>query len=106
MARIFWPRGASAARFLIGGLVLLTSIMGCAHLGKSPAQTSTTGSTPRPTETAEAPQGSASHPADSESTQANSPPTTAKPDQSPSTGTSSKNGTDNSSIAKPRNSNG
>ncbi len=57
--RIFRPRGSSAARSLVAGLVLLTSIMGCAHFGKSPPSASTTGSTSRPPETADATKGSA-----------------------------------------------
>jgi hypothetical protein len=119
---IFWPRGSSAARSLVGGLILLMSIMGCAHLGKSPSPASTTSSTSRPSETADAPKGSAareeaaaspsstsgaSHPADNESTQAGSASATgAKHDESPSAGTSSKNEADNKSVAKARSSSG
>jgi hypothetical protein len=79
---IFWPRGSSATRSLGGGLALLISFMGCAHLGKSPSQASTTGSTSRPSETA----------------------TGAKHDQSPNAGTSSNNEADNTSVAKARSS--
>jgi hypothetical protein len=120
--RIFWPRGSSAARSLVAGLVLLMSILGCAHLGKSPSPASTAGSTSRPSETADAPKGSAaredaaalpsatsgaSHPADNESTQTGSASATgAKHDQSPGAGTSSKNEADNTPVAKARSSSG
>jgi hypothetical protein len=110
MARIFWPRGSSTARSLIGGQVLLMSFMGCAHLGKSPspastAPASTTGSTSKPSETADAPK--ASHPADHESTPTGSASAPgAKPDQSPGAGTSSKNEADNTPVGKARSSSG
>jgi hypothetical protein len=104
--RISRRRGSSAARSLVAGLVLLMSIMGCAHLGKSPPSASTTDSTSRPPETADAPKG-ASHPADNGSTQTGSAPATgAKHDQSPSPGTSSKNEADNTPVAKSRSSSG
>jgi hypothetical protein len=104
--RIFSPRGSSAARSLVAALVLLMSILGCAHFGKSPPPASTTGSTSRPPETADAPKG-ASHPADNGSTQTGSAPATgAKHDQSPSPGTSSKNEADNTPVAKSRSSSG
>src|SRR5271156_3281328 len=106
--RIFWPRGSSAARSLVAGLVLLMSILGCAHLAKSPPSASTTGSTSRPSETADAPKGSAAREdADNGSTQTGSAPATgAKHDQSPSAGTSSKNEADNTPVAKARSSSG
>jgi hypothetical protein len=71
------------------------AIMGCAHLGKSPSPASTTGSTSRPSETAAAP-------ADNDSTQTGSASATggAKHDQSPDAGGSSRNETDNTSVAK------
>ena len=104
--RISPRRGSSAARSLVAGLVLLTSIMGCAHFGKSPPSASTTDSTTRPPETADAPKG-ASHPADNGSTQTGSAPATgAKHDQSPSPGTSSKNEADNTPVSKSRSSSG
>jgi hypothetical protein len=119
--RISWPRGSSAARSLVAGLVLLMSITGCAHLGKSPPSASTTGSTSRPPETADAPKGSAaredaaalpsatsdtSHPAVNGSTQTGSAPATgAKHDQSPSAG-ASKNEADNTPVAAARSSTG
>jgi len=102
--RISWPRGSSAARSLVAGLVLLMSNMGCAHLGKSPPSASTTGSTSRPPETADAPKDTA-HPTDNGSAQTGSASATgAKHDQSPSAGTSSKNEADNTPIAKSRSS--
>jgi hypothetical protein len=81
-----WPRGFSVSRSRAGGLALLMSITGCAHLGNAPSQTSTTGPTPRAPETATVPDGSAgqgdaplsppsrsgaSHPADGALAQAN-----------------------------------
>jgi hypothetical protein len=90
--RSLWPRGFSVARSLGGALAVLMSIMGCAHLGKSPPQTSTP---------------AVSHPADGESTQANSAPgASEKHDQSSGAGTSSKNARSNSSVAKARPSTG
>jgi hypothetical protein len=80
--RMFGPRGSSAARSLVAGLVPLMWIVGCAHLGKSPSPASTTGSTSRP------------------------PATGAKHDQSPVAGTSSKNEADNTPVAKARSSSG
>lgn len=83
----FWLRGFSVSRSRAGGLALLMSISGCAHLGNVPSQTSTTGSTPKAPETVAAPDGSAgrgdapvsppprsgaSHPADGALAQANS----------------------------------
>ena len=104
--RISRPRGSSAARSLLAGLVLLMSSMGCAHLGKSPPSASTTGSTSRPPQTADAPKG-ASRPADNGSTQTGpAPATDAKHDQSPSADTSSKNEADNTPVAKARSSTG
>jgi len=104
--RIFSPRGSSAARSLVAALVLLMSILGCAHLGKSPPPASTTGSTSRPPETGDAPKDT-SHPADNGSTQTGSASATgAKHDQSPSAGTSSKNEADNTPVAKSRSSSG
>jgi hypothetical protein len=88
--RIFWPRGSSAARSLVAGLVLLMSILSCAHLGKSPP-----------------PSASTSHPADNGSTQTGSASATgAKHDESPVAGTSSKNEADNTPVAKARSSSG
>jgi hypothetical protein len=104
--RIFSPRGSAAARSLVAALVLLMSILGCAHLGKSPPPASTTGSTSRPPETGDAPKDT-SHPADNGSTQTGSASATgAKHDQSPSAGTSSKNEADNTPVAKSRSSSG
>ena len=81
------------------------SFMGCAHLGKSPSPASTTGSTSRPSETADAPE--ASHPADHESTPPGAAAATgAKPDQSPGAGTASKNEAGNTSGGKARSSSG
>ena len=120
--RIFWPRGSSAARSLVAGLILLMSILGCAHLAKSPPSASTTGSTSKPPETSDATKGSAaredaaaspsatsstSHAADNGSTETGSAPATgAKHDQSPTAGTSSKNEADNTPVAKARSSSG
>lgn len=120
--RIFWPRGSSAARSLVAGLILLMAILGCAHLAKSPPSASTTGSTSKPPETADATKGSTaredaaaspsatsstSHPADNGSTESGSAPATgAKHDQSSTAGTSSKNEADNTPVAKARSSSG
>lgn len=120
--RIFRPRGSSAARSLAAGLILLMAILGCAHLAKSPPSASTTGSTSKPPETADATKGSAaredaaaspsatsstSHPADNGSTESGSAPATgAKHDQSSTAGTSSKNEADNTPVAKARSSSG
>lgn len=100
--RIFWPRGPSASRSHVGGLVVLMSIMGCAHLGKSPSQPSPVGSTSRPSEAADVPQG----PTARKDTPALPSSTSAKHDQSPSGGTSSRNEPNNSSVAPARKSNG
>jgi hypothetical protein len=88
-----WPREPSASRPLVAGLVLLMSIMGCAHLAKSPSQTSTTGSTSSPSESAGVPKGSASRedaPALPSSTSG-----TSHPADGPGAGASSKSERDN-----------
>jgi hypothetical protein len=110
------PRGFPVSRSLAAGSAVLMSIMGCAHLGKAPSQTSTTGSAPRAPETAHVPDGSAgrgdaaaapastpgaSQPADGASAQANSAPgTSTKHDQSSGAAASSKNEANNSSKAR------
>jgi hypothetical protein len=89
--RSVWQRGFSVGRSLVGGLALLMAITGCAHLANSPAQTSTTGSPPRPDAAAPPSSTSGQPPApEGESAQANSV----------------KNEPNNSSVAKAQDSAG
>jgi hypothetical protein len=90
--RSLWPWGLSACPSFGGGLVLMMSIMGCAHLAKSPPQTATPG---------------ASHPAGGGSAQANSAPgASAQHDQTSGAGTSSKNEAGNPPAAQARSNTG
>jgi hypothetical protein len=81
---------------------MLMSIMGCAHLGKPPSQPPPVSSTSRPPEPADVPQGSTSR----EDAPTLPSSTSAKHDQSPGAGTSSRNGPGNLPVAPARSSNG
>jgi hypothetical protein len=68
------------------------AIMGCAHLGNAPSQTSTTGSIPRAPETASVPDGSAGR--------GDAPVSPSSTSGASGSATSSKNEANNSSVAK------
>lgn len=99
--RTYALRGPSASRSLAGGLVLLGSLIGCAHLGRSPPASSTTsaaGAVASPPSMS-----SGSSPADTGLPPANSTSATGAKRDLPAAGpASSKPEPNNSSAAKAR----